>query len=275
MSEQHSLRQSPDTRRVSPTPIRSISRVQTPQNRLLAALSRAEYPRLLPHLEFVSLAVGSTLNGACEHQNLYFIVSGLVLRFHLMQDGKVAGFAITGNEGAIGIASFLGGASTLNRNVVLSSGSAYRLRADVVGKEFQHAGELPSLMLRYTAALIAQIGQTTVCNRFHSVEQQFCRCILACLDRVPSRDLAVTQHLIADALGVRRESVTAVAGRLQRMGAIRYSRGHISIIDRKPLEAMACECYALDRRVHECLVGSKCIVDDASAQRDFEGALRR
>ena len=236
MSEQQSLRQSPDTHCESPKPIRTVSRSQVPhQNHLLAALPYAEYQRLLPHLEPVSLGVGSTL----------------------------------------GIASFLGGASMLNQKVVLSPGSAYRLRDDIVSAEFRRGGELPRLTLRYTAALIAQIAQTTVCNRFHSTEQQFCRFILACLDRLPSGELAVTQHLIADMLGVRRESVSAAASRLQKAGAIQYRRGHVAVIDRKPLEMLACECYALDRSVYESLVGPKCIVDDARAKGDSGSALRR
>ena len=277
MSEQQSLRQSPDTHCESPKPIRTVSRSHVPrQNHLLAALPYAEYQRLLPHLEPVSLGVGSTLSGTSERQShLYFPVAGLVSRFHLMENGKVAGFAITGHEGAIGIASFLGGMSMLNQTVVLSAGSAYRLRDDIVSAEFRRGGELPRLMLRYTAALIAQIAQTTVCNRFHSTEQQFCRFILACLDRLPSRELAVTQHLIADMLGVRRESVSAAASRLQKAGAIQYRRGHIAVIDRKPLEMLACECYALDRSVYESLVGPKCIVDDARAKGGSGSALRR
>jgi CRP-like cAMP-binding protein len=163
----------------------------------------------------------------------------------------------------------------LNQNVALSAGSAYRLKADIVSAEFRRGRELPRLMLRYTAALIAQIAQTTVCNRFHSTEQQFCRFILVCLDRLPSRELAVTQHLIADMLGVRRESVTEAAGHLQKAGAIQYRRGHVAVVDRKPLEALACECYALDRNVYESLVRPKGIVDDAGTKGDSGSTLIR
>jgi CRP-like cAMP-binding protein len=181
-----------------------------------------------------------------------------------MENGKATGVAVTGNEGAIGVASFLGGVSMLSEALVLSAGFAYRLKADVVRDEFGHGGALPRLLLRYTAALMAQIGQTAICNRYHSVEQQFCRSILSCLDRVPLNELTITQHLIADMLGVRREGVTLAAGTLQAAGLIGWSRGRMVVLDRRRLEERVCECYAIDRGVHEHLIDSETAAGNAA-----------
>ena len=179
---------------------------------------------------------------------LYFLTAGIVSRFYVMENGASAHFAITGSEGVIGVTSFLGGESTPNQAVVLSAGYAYRLQTDVVKNEFKHDSPLAHLLLRYTQALLCQTGQVAACNRYHSVEQQLCHWILSNLDRLSSNELAMTQELIADSLGVRRESVTDAAGKLQKAGLIHYSRGHITVLDRPQLEAQVCECYAVVKR---------------------------
>ena len=215
-------------------------------NRLLAALPQEDYERLRPDLELVSLPLGWTLHRAGDAEtHLYFPISGVVSRYHVTEDGASAAYAVTGNEGVIGVALFLGDASTPNQAEVLIAGFAYRLGVARLHSEFGHVGALPLLLLRYTQALIVQTTQTSVCNRHHSVPQQFCRWLLACLDRMPSNELAMTQEKIADMLGVRREGITAAAGHLQKSGAIQYHRGHISVLDRAALEAQACECYAV------------------------------
>jgi CRP-like cAMP-binding protein len=168
--------------------------------------------------------------------------------------GASADFAVTGNEGVIGIAAFLGGGSTTSRAVVLSPGYSYRLRADRLQREFEHDGPLPRLLLRYTQALIAQIGLISACKRHHALEQRLCRWLLCCLDRLPSNEMALTQEVIADMLGVRREGVTEAAGRLQKAGLIQCSRGHIVVVDRPQLEARVCECYAVIKREHNGLL---------------------
>jgi CRP-like cAMP-binding protein len=219
------------------------------QNRILAAMPADDYRRLLPALEPVALPVGWAIHGAGDRErHLYFLTGGIVSRLYVTQSGAAAEFAITGNEGVIGVAMFLGGASTLSRAVVLTTGHAYRLEADVLRTERARGGLLPLLLLRYVQALLAQIGQMAVCNRHHSVEQQVCRWILTCLDRSPSNELAVTHELIARLLGVRREGVTEAAGRLQKAGLVHYSRGKMTVIDRRRLEARVCECYAAVKR---------------------------
>ena len=186
------------------------------ENRILAALPREDYERLLPELEPFPLPSGWTMHDAgVREPYVYFLTEGIVSRFYTTEDGASVGFAVTGNEGVIGIASFLGGESSPGQAVVLSAGFAFRLKATLLKREFEHDGPLPHLLLRYTHSLIAQTGQTAVCNRHHSLEQQFCRFILSCLDRLPSNELAMTQEVISEALGVRREGVTEVEGRLQ------------------------------------------------------------
>jgi CRP-like cAMP-binding protein len=182
-----------------------------------------------------------------------------------MESGASAEFAVTGNEGVIGVASFLGGESTPNQAVVLSAGFAYRLRADLLKNEFKHDGPLPHLLLRYTQALIAQAGQTAVCNRHHALEQRLCRWILSCLDRLPGNELTMTQELIASMLGVRREGVAEAAGKLQKSGLIHTSRGHIAVLDRPHLEAQACECYAVVRREYDRLLHVENAIGNAGA----------
>ena len=235
---------------------RRISAQLTPrQNRLLAALPAGDYERLLPHLEPVSLPLGWTVHGAGDREKyLYFLTAGIVSRFCVTESGASKEFSVTGSEGVIGVASFLGGASTPSRAVALSASHAYRLGADLLNSEFEHDGPLPRLLLRYIQALIEQIGQIAACNRHHSLEQRLCRWILSCLDRLPSNELAMTQELLAQVLGVRREGVTEAAGRLQQAGLVQYHRGHIAVLDRPHLEAQACECYAVVKRTYDELL---------------------
>lgn len=228
------------------------SSLQAPtQNRLLAALPLTEYERLRPLLEPVSLPLGWMNNAGIHKSYLHFLTSGIVARAHLMENGKATAFAVTGNDGVIGVASFLSGLGLTSEMVVLSPGSAYRLRADLARSEFERHGVLADLLLRYTAALITEIGQNAACNRHHSVDQQLSRWILSFLDRVPSNELTVTQSLIADMLGIRREGVTLAIGKLEKAGLIHRRRGHIAVLDRVGLEARCCECYAIVRAQYD------------------------
>jgi CRP-like cAMP-binding protein len=225
------------------------------QNHLLAALPRQDYERLLLDLEPFPLPLGWAVHDAGDREEyLYFLTAGIVSRFYVTKSGASAQFAATGNEGVIGIASFLGGQSALSQAVVLSAGYSFRLRADRMKQEFEQDGPLPRLLLRYTHALIGQIGQIAVCKRHHSLEQRLCRWILSCLDRLPSDELTITQDLIAHMLGVRRESISEAAGKLQWAGLIHHSRGHIAVRDRTPLEARPCECYAVVKREYDRLL---------------------
>lgn len=250
----HSLRPRRETRATSGDGIVTAS-PSPAQNHLLAALPPADHGRLLPNLDSVALPVGWTLHGAGDRDRyLYFPTAGIVSRFRPTLSGASAEFAITGNEGVIGVASFLSGGSALGGAVVLSAGHAYRLRADLLKDEFERGGPLPHLLLSYTQALIAQVGQVAVCIRHHSLEQQLCRWILSVLDRLPSNELTMTQELIGTMLGVRRESITATARRLQEAGLIHCGRGHIEVIDRPGLERRVCECYAVVRREYDRLL---------------------
>ena len=256
MLELHSRRTRPQTRFAAMDGKRALSAAPTPrQNHLLAALPPQDYARLLPDLEPVALPLGWTIHRAGERETfLYFLTAGIVSRFYVTQSGASAEFAATGNEGVIGVSSFLGGAATTSQAVVLSAGHAYRVGADLLKHEFEHAGPLQHLLLRYVQALIAQTGQIAVCNRHHTLEQQLCRWLLSNLDRLPTNELTMTQELIADMLGVRRESVTEAAGRMQKAGLIHYSRGHICVLDRPRLEAQVCECYAVVKREYDRLL---------------------
>ena len=256
MLELHSCRPRPPTRFGCVDTERTQSVPYTPrQNHLLAALPPQDYERLLPDLEPVPLPSGWTVHRAGDREKyLYFLTDGVVSRFYVTQSGASAEFAVTGNEGVIGVASFLGGESTPGQAVVLIAGHAYRIGADLLKIEFKHNGSLLPLLLHYIQALVVQTGQIAVCNRHHTLEQQLCRWILTSLDRLPSNELTITQELIADMLGVRRESVTESAGKLQKAGLIRYSRGHIAVIDRPRLEAQACECYAVVKREYDRLL---------------------
>jgi CRP-like cAMP-binding protein len=228
------------------------SRPTPRRNHLLAALPEADYERLLPDLEPVRLPLGWTLHAAGDREeHVHFLTAGIVTRFRETERGESTEFAITGREGVIGLASFLGGESTPNHAVVVSAGSAWRLPAAVLMHEFEQVGPLTRLLLRYTHALIAQIGQSVACSRHHPLEERLCRLILSCLDRMPSYELTMTQELIARMLGVRREGVTEAAGRLQKAGLVHNSRGRIAVLDRPGLEAHACECYAACRRMND------------------------
>ena len=246
----------PETRFAFRERKRAVFAQHTPsQNHLLSALPLEDYERLLPDLEPVPLPRGWTVQGVGDRQKyLYFLTAGIVSWFYVMENGASAEFALTGREGVIGVASFLGGESTPSQAVVVSTGYAYRLGTDLLKNEFEHDSPLLHLLLRYTHALIAQTGQIAVCNRHHSLEQQLCRWILSSLDRLPSNELAMTQELIAHMLGVRREGVTEAAGKLQKAGLIHYSRGHIAVLDRPQLEARVCECYAVVKREYDRLL---------------------
>ena len=216
------------------------------QNFLLAALPTAEFNRLEPHLESFPLALGEILfEPGGQLQHAYFPTTAIVSLHYVMESGASSETAGVGNEGVVGISLFMGGDTTPSSAVVKIAGHAYRLDRRVLMQEFQRAGRLQSLLLRYTQALITQMTQTAVCNRHHSVEQQLCRWLLSTLDRIPSGELVMTQELVASMLGVRREGITEAAGALQHAGFIRYRRGHISVLDRRGLEARSCECYAV------------------------------
>jgi len=230
--------------------------LHTPQqNHLLAALPPADYERLLPHLELVPLPLGWAVYEAGGHLGyVYFPTTSIVSLLYVLENGASAEIAVTGNDGLVGIALFMGGESTPSRAVVQSAGHAYRLKAAMLKSEFRQGGRLQYLALRYTQALITQMAQTAVCNRHHSVEQQLCRWLLLSLDRLPSNELVMTQELIANMLGVRREGVTEAAGKLQEDGLIQYSRGRITVLNRPKLEARVCECYAVVKRETERLL---------------------
>lgn len=219
------------------------------QNLLLAALPAAEFERLSPHLELVQMRLGEVLyESGGELRYAYFPTTAMVSLLYIMEDGTSAEIAGVGNEGIVGVCIFMEGETTPNLAMVQCAGYAYRLKSHLLKEEFNRgggrcSGAAHNLLLRYTQALITQISQTAVCNRHHSVEQQLCRWLLSNLDRSPSNELTITQELIASMLGVRRESVTEVAGKLQQAGIISYRRGHITVIDRSGLEKWACECY--------------------------------
>ena len=216
------------------------------QNRLLAALPAAEFERLLPHLELVPMPLGEALSeSGGRMQHVYFPTTVIVSLLYVLENGASAEIAVVGNEGILGISLFMGGDTTPSRAVVQSAGFGYRLKAHLLKTEFNRAGPVLHLLLRYTQALITQMTQTAVCNRHHTVEQQLCRWLLLSLDRLPTDTLTMTQELIANMLGVRREGVTEAAGHLQRAGLIRYSRGRITVVDRPGLEKAVCECYAV------------------------------
>ncbi|HEV7803859.1 MAG TPA: Crp/Fnr family transcriptional regulator, partial [Burkholderiales bacterium] len=224
-------------------------------NRLLAALPAELYERLRPELELVPLKLGASVYEAGSKLSyVYLPTTAIVSLLYVMKDGASAEIAVVGNEGLVGIALFMGGETTPSRAVVQSAGHAFRLRAQVLKREFEAGGALQHLLLRYTQALITQMAQTAVCNRHHTLEQQLCRWLLLSLDRLPSNELAMTQELIANMLGVRREGVTEAAGKLQAAGLIEYSRGRITVLDRTKLETKVCECYAVVKREYDRLL---------------------
>ena len=219
------------------------------QNQLLAALTPEEQERIFPHLQRVDMPLGTVLyeSGDVLH-HIYFPVDCIVSLLYVLVDGSSAEIAVVGNEGLIGVALFMGGETTPSRAIVQSSGCAYRLVGNRLKDEFHRNGRLHELFLRYTQALLTQMAQTAVCNRHHTVDQQLCRWLLLSLDRLSSHTLTMTQELIANMLGVRREGVTQAAGRLQRLGVIDYRRGQITVLDRPQLEVLCCECYAVVKR---------------------------
>ena len=226
-----------------------------PLNKLLAALPLPIYERLEPHLELVPLKLGASVYEAGGKQPyVYFPTDSIVSLLYVMEDGASAEIAVVGNEGLVGISLFMGGETTPSRAVVQGAGQAYRLRAKKLKSEFEFGGALQHLLLRYTQALITQMAQTAVCNRHHSIEQQLCRWLLLSADRLPTNVISMTQDLIANMLGVRREGVTASAGKLQDAGLIHYSRGRIKIVDRPALEARVCECYAVVKKEFDRLL---------------------
>ncbi len=225
------------------------------QNHLLAALPAEDFARLLPDLEGVPMPLGHVLyEPGVQMRHVYFPTTCIVSLLYVMEDGASAEIAVVGNEGVVGVSLFMGGESTTSRAVVQSDGHAYRLKAQLLKDEFFRAGPMQRLLLRYTQALLTQMAQTAVCNRHHSLDQQFCRWLLLSLDRLSSNELVMTQELIANMLGVRREGVTEAAGNVQRAGLISYNRGRITVLDRPGLEARACECYAVVKKEFDRLL---------------------
>jgi len=225
------------------------------RNQLLAALPAAEFERLSPHLELVEMPLGEVLyESGARLDHVYFPTTCIVSLLYVLENGASAEIAVVGNEGILGISLFMGGETTPSRAVVQSAGLGYRLGAALLKEEFNRAGPVLRLLLRYTQALITQMTQTAVCNRHHSIEQQLCRWLLLSIDRLSSNSLTMTQELIANMLGVRREGVTVAARNLQRAGLIRYSRGRIDVLDRPGLEKAVCECYAVVKAEFERLL---------------------
>ena len=219
------------------------------QNWLLRALSSAERERIYPHLQLVPMPLGKVLYESGDLlRHVYFPTDSIVSLLYVLADGGSAEISVVGNEGLIGIALFMGGETTPSRAIVQSAGQAYRLLGDRLKEEFHRNGGMQILLLRYTQALLTQMAQTAVCNRHHTVDQQLCRWLLLSLDRLPSNHLTMTQELIANMLGVRREGVTEAAGKLEKLGVIRYARGKITVLDRPALERLSCECYAVVKK---------------------------
>jgi CRP-like cAMP-binding protein len=242
------------------TPLNSVKTlsVDPTENYLLAALPDAELQRWLPQLERVEMPLGQVLyesGGTLSH--VYFPTTAIVSLLYVMENGASAEIAVVGNEGIVGISLFMGGDSTSSRAVVQSEGMGIRLKAQIMKDDFNRAGPVLHLLLRYTQALITQMAQTAVCNRHHSLDQQLCRWLLLSLDRLQGNELVMTQELIANMLGVRREGVTEGALKLQQAGLIRYARGHISVLDRDGLEKRSCECYAVVKKEYDRLLARK------------------
>jgi CRP-like cAMP-binding protein len=225
------------------------------ENHLISALPAADLERWLPNLEWADLPLGHVMYESGRLlSHVYFPTTAIISLLYVMEDGASAEIAVVGNEGVIGISLFMGGETTPSRAVVQSAGEGWRLSAKDVKAEFERTGPVMHLLLRYTQALITQMAQTAVCNRHHTLDQQLCRWLLLSLDRLPGNDLVMTQELIANMLGVRREGVTEGAMRLQKLGLIRYARGRITVLDRPGLEARTCECYAVVRKEYDRLL---------------------
>src|SRR5271167_1585041 len=240
-----------DTRKASSSG-KALSRPAAPatrgphQNHLLDALPNGDFERIASHLEVIRMDLGEVLyEPGARLRHVYFPTTSIVSLLYVMEDGASAEIAVVGNEGMLGISLFMGGETTPSHAVVQSAGYGVRLKAQLLKDEFARFGPMMHLLLRYTQALITQMAQTAVCNRHHTVDQQLCRWLLLSLDRLEANELAMTQELIANMLGVRREGVTEAAGKLQALGVIRYSRGHIVVLDREKLELLCCECYGV------------------------------
>ena len=235
---------------------KELKPVEPKENSLLAALPAEVCDRLRPDLKPVTMPLGNVIyESGAQLEHVYFPVPGcIVSMLYVMEDGASAEIAVVGNEGVVGIALFMGGGHTPSRALVQSAGQALQLKGQALTKEFERHSELQHLLLRYTQALITQMSQTAVCNRHHSVEQQLCRWLLLSLDRLSHNELTMTQELIANMLGVRREGVTEAAGKLQSQGLISYRRGHITVLDRPGLEAQVCECYAVVKKEYDRLL---------------------
>ncbi len=236
------------------------------QNHLLAALPPAQQAELFPLLQLVPLPLGRVLyeSGGVPRQ-VYFPIDSIVSLLYVLEDGDSAEIAVVGNEGLIGVALFMGGEHTPSRAIVQSAGHAYSLAGQRLKEEFHRNGQVQLLLLRYTQSLLTQMAQTAVCNRHHSVDQQLCRWLLLSLDRLPSNKLTMTQELIANMLGVRREGVTSAAGKLQKLGVIAYQRGQITVLDRPRLEKLCCECYAVVKKESDRLLLPPAAVASSSA----------
>ena len=225
------------------------------QNHLLDALPASDYERIAPHLELLPMKLGDVLyESGGQLRYVYFPTTCILSLLYVMEDGASAEIAVVGNDGILGISLFMGGNTTPSRAIVQGAGYAYRLKADLLKNEFERYGPTMHLLLRYTQALITQMAQTAVCNRHHSVDQQLCRWLLLCLDRLSSNEISMTQELIANMLGVRREGVTKAAGKLQDAGLIRYQRGRITVVDRPGSEARCCECYQVVKQEFDRLL---------------------
>ena len=244
-----------ETQEAHPVRIPGLYGHNPKQNNLLAGLPEADYERMLPHLEFVSMPFGMAVCEANTRMTrVYFPTSSIVSVLYETNEGASLETAVIGKEGLVGVTAFMGGGTNLNRAIVKSAGYGFRVGADVLAQEFSRGGVLQQLLLRYTQALITQMSQSAVCNRHHSVAQQLCRLLLLSLDRLPSNELNMTQELIAKALGVRRESIAEAAGGLQEQGLINYSRGHITVLNRPGLESRACECYCSVKKEYDRLL---------------------
>ncbi len=253
-------RQSAGSALVATRPPRAVTEVANDprMNNLLAALPAAELERWLPQLEPVQMPLGKALyEPGSRMTHVYFPTTSIVSLLYVMEDGASAEIAVVGREGIVGISLFMGGSSTPSRAVVQSAGMGYRLQASLMMQEFNRAGPVLHLLLRYTQALITQMAQTAACNRHHSLDQQLCRWLLLSLDRLNSNDLAMTQELIANMLGVRREGVTQAAGVLQDAGLISYRRGYITVLNRQGLEKRTCECYGVVKAEYDRLLPLK------------------
>ena len=230
--------------------------VSPDKNQLLAALPAEEYKRILPNLEPVAFSLGESIyESGKQLKHVYFPTTCIVSLLYTMENGASAEIGVVGNDGVLGIALFMGGDTTPNRAIAQSAGDAFMMNAQALRDEFTLAGQFQLSLLRYTQALITQISQTAVCNRLHPIEQQLCRWLLLSHDRLQADELKMTQELIANMLGVRREGVTYAAGRLQAAGLIKYARGRITIVDRKGLEATVCECYQVVKDEYDRLLG--------------------